>query len=131
MPDVTWAHPSLNLILDAIPLNTKSLIDVGCGRGIIGALSRIFREPTRLVGIDGHRPYLDFCERFRFYDECLQWDLQRLPTPFSKGEFDVVTCVEVIEHLNKPSGFGLLNELERIGRRVVVTTPNVFFKQAH
>ena len=130
MPQVTWTHPSLDLILDAIPPGMKSLLDVGCGRGIIGALCRIYREPARLVGLDGHVPYVDFCRRQKFYDECFRWDLEKLPTPFADGEFDVTTCVEVIEHLSKDAGAALLDELERVGRRVIVTTPNLFFEQA-
>jgi 2-polyprenyl-3-methyl-5-hydroxy-6-metoxy-1,4-benzoquinol methylase len=130
MPHVTWTHPALNRVLDAIPLETSSLVDVGCGRGIIGALCRIYREPGRLVGVDGYEPYLSFCTRYRFYDECIRWELEKRPLPFADKEFEVATCIEVIEHLTKEVGGDLLGELGRIARRVIVSTPNVFFEQA-
>jgi len=40
-----------------------------------------------------------------------------------------VTCIEVIEHLEWSAGEKLLDELERIGSRVIVTTPNIHFQQ--
>jgi len=129
MPEVTWTHPALPRILGAIPVEARSLIDVGCGRGIIGALARIYRRPTRLVGIDVYEPYLELCRGHRFYDECVQRALEDLPLPYGDGEFHVATCIEVIEHLPHPAGLKLLDELERIAKRVIVTTPGLFFEQ--
>src|SRR2546425_869065 len=62
-PQVTWTHPALPMILSMIPEDTDSLVDIGCGRGIVGALCRIYRRPTHLVGVDAYKPYLQFCER--------------------------------------------------------------------
>jgi len=129
-PEITWTHPALPRILDLIPREGESLLDVGCGRGVIGALCRIYRGYGRLVGLDVYRPYVDFCRAYRFYDEVIEWNLEELPLPFKDKEFDVVTAVEVIEHLEKAQARALLGELERVGRRVVVTTPNRFFDQA-
>lgn len=129
MPDVTWTHLALPRILDAIPKDTKSLIDVGCGRGIIGAVCRIYREPERLVGIDVYEPYLGFCNRFGFYDELICWNLERQPLPFKDKEFDVATCIEAIEHLPRDVGENLIDELERISYRIIITTPTCFFEQ--
>jgi len=130
LPEVVWTHPALPKILTFIPLNVRSLLDLGCGRGIIGALCRIYRNPRRLVGVDIFDPYLEFCRKYSFYDEVIKWDLNILPLPFKDGEFDVVTAIEVIEHLPKKSGEKLLTEMERIAcKRVIVSTPNVFFQQ--
>ncbi|KPV63929.1 MAG: hypothetical protein AOA66_0507 [Candidatus Bathyarchaeota archaeon BA2] len=57
---ISWTHPFLHEILKAIPHNVKTLIDVGCGRGIVGALVRVYRNADRLVGIDIRTDYLDF-----------------------------------------------------------------------
>lgn len=46
-----------------------------------------------------------------------------LKLPFSDNSFDVVTCVEVLEHV--PDYKNLLLEMARVSRRVVfITTPN-------
>ena len=129
MSAITWTHPFLYQLLQLIPINTNLLVDVGCGRGIIGALMRIYRKPNRLVAIDGFEPSLAFCKKHDFYDEYFKVDLSRLPLPFSDGEFEIATCIEVIEHLPKQAGFKLMDELERVARKVIVTTPKAFFNQ--
>jgi hypothetical protein len=129
VPDVTWTHRALPLILDAIPVECKSLLDVGCGRGIIGALCRIYRGVDRLVGMDGFRPYLEFNQKAGFYDDTILRNLSDTPLPLRTQEFEVVTCIEVIEHLEWGAGQRLLDELERIGSQVIVTTPNIRFQQ--
>ena len=128
-PDVVWTHHSLPLILDAIPVHCRSLLDVGCGRGIIGALCRIYRGVDRLVGVDGFESYLEFSQRSGLYDRTVLRNLNETPLPFATREFEVVTCIEVIEHLERNAGQKLLDELERIGCQVIVTTPNVCFQQ--
>jgi len=129
MSEVTWTHRWLPDILRLIPVDVKSLIDVGCGRGIIGALVRIYRDPKRLVGIDIFKPYLDFCRKMNFYDELYERNLMETPLPFDGKEFDVATCIEVIEHIPKENGLRLLEELERIAKIVIVSAPNIYFPQ--
>lgn len=129
MTKVTWTHPFLAKILTWIPEKLDSLIDLGCGRGIIGALVRIYRNPKRLVGVDTFPNYLDFCRKYGWYDEIYSYDLRNLPFPLSDKEFEVATCVEVIEHLPKCCGENLLNELERLANLIIITTPNCFFPQ--
>ena len=128
-PEVTHTHPFLFEFLTKVPKETDSLIDLGCGRGIVGALMRIYRSPRNLIGVDVFPEYLKFCSDHGFYDECLLWDLRRLPLPFKGKEFDVATCLETIEHLPKDDGERLLDELDRIAKIVVVSTPNTFFTQ--
>ena len=125
----TWTRPFLTDLLEEIPTDLTSLIDIGCGRGIIGALTRIYRTPKRLVGVDIFQEYLDFCEKYRIYDELFQLDLRQTPLPFNNGEFNVATCIETIEHLSKKQGEFLLEELNRIAKIVIVSTPSFYFKQ--
>lgn len=127
---VTWTHPRLNKILGEITIDAESICDLGCGRGIIGALIRIYRNPKKLVGVEIFKPYLDFCSKHSLYDELLCHDLNELPLPFKDNEFDIVTAIEVIEHLPKKNGELLILEMERIAKRkIIITTPNIFFKQ--
>lgn len=130
MSEITWTHHFLADLLKLIPNNVNSLLDVGCGRGIVGALMRIYRNPKRLVAVDAFQPVLAFCLQHKLYDEYVTANLARLPLPFSNGEFDVATCVEVIEHLPKKAGVKLLDELERVANKVIVTTPEFFFHQS-
>lgn len=129
LPDVTWMESALDIVLHHIPKNVKSVIDVGCGRGIVGAIVRIYRDPKRVVGVDVYKPYLDFCKKMGIYTELLQWDLRNLPLPFDDNEFDLGLSLEVLEHLPKVKGLLLNEELERIANQIIVTTPTIFFKQ--
>lgn len=123
----TWIHPFLSEIMELIPTDVTSLVDVGCGRGIIGALMRIYRNASRIVGLDIWQPYIDFCKKYKLYDELYVVDLRRNPLPFGDKEFKVATCVETIEHLPRNNGKKLLAEMERIAETVIVSTPSHFF----
>jgi 2-polyprenyl-3-methyl-5-hydroxy-6-metoxy-1,4-benzoquinol methylase len=125
----TWTRPFLHELLEEIPKDVESLIDVGCGRGIVGAMTRIYRMPKRLVGVDIFRDYIDFCRKYSIYDELHCLDLRKMPLPFKDREFSVATCIETIEHLPKEHGERLLDELHRIADVVIVSTPSVFFRQ--
>lgn len=125
----TWTRPFLHELLEEIPKDVESLIDVGCGRGIVGAMTRIYRTPKRLVGVDIFQDYIDFCRKYCIYDELHCLDLRKTPLLFKDREFSVATCIETIEHLPKKHGEGLLDELHRIADVVIVSTPSVFFRQ--
>ncbi|MCK4884918.1 class I SAM-dependent methyltransferase [Candidatus Bathyarchaeota archaeon] len=125
----TWSRPFLHELLEEIPKNVESLIDVGCGRGIVGAMTRIYRNPKRLVGVDIFQDYIDFCKKFSIYDKLYRLDLRQIPLPFQNNEFTVATCIETIEHLPKNRGEKLLEELHRIADTIIVSTPSSFFKQ--
>lgn len=127
MPDVGWMPSWYSWVLRSIPVAARALVDLGCGRGIVGALCRIYREPARLVGGDVFEPYLEFCRAFRLYDEVLHWNLRTIPLPFKDGEFKVCTCIEVLEHLPKASGEALLDEMSRIASVVIVNDAKYIF----
>ncbi len=129
MPQVTWTHTFLDVFLHHVPKNVRSVVDVGCGRGIVGSLLRIYREPDRIVGIDLFEPYLDFCGKLGVYDEVTRHDLKIPSLPFKNKEFDLSVALEVIEHLPKQSGRTLMGELERVSQMVIVSTPNRYFHQ--
>jgi len=120
-------HP---FIFHLIPdLKNKTVLDVGCGRGIYGYLIRATRPLAkgRLIGLDTNPDYLSFCSRFKVYDKLIKSDVRHLP--FKDKSIDILLCTEVIEHLPKKEGKKFLNEINRVCRgRAIITTPNVFFK---
>jgi len=122
--EVTSFHPCTFKLMsiDCIPREVSSVLDVGCGMGLIGNLLRLYRHAERIVGVDGYKPYLDFAKDTGAYDELLRMDVADAPLPFQDKEFDLVTCIEVLEHLEYPHAMALLDELERVARRVVVST---------
>jgi 2-polyprenyl-3-methyl-5-hydroxy-6-metoxy-1,4-benzoquinol methylase len=129
-PEITWPDSFLDTVLSFVPLGVKSVLDVGCGRGIVGAMVKIYRDPPKLVGLDIYDPYINFCRKLGTYDTIVKHNLQEFPYPFSNSAFDIVIGLEVIEHLPKSLAVKMLGELERISsQRVIISTPNIFIKQ--
>ncbi len=97
----------------------RSVLDVGCGDGYLcERLTGLGFETV--VGADLAGSRIAYARnrypRVRF----AQSDACRLP--FADGQFDVVTCGEVLEHLTDPEQ--AMRELARVSRRYVVcTTP--------
>ncbi|MEM5811464.1 MAG: class I SAM-dependent methyltransferase [Candidatus Aenigmatarchaeota archaeon] len=116
-PFIFFTHPGIVKILSLVPKDINSLLDLGCGRGIIGILVRIYRSPKRVVGVEIFKKYINFCKKHRIYDKIFKLDLKKLPLPFKNKSFDVVTLIEVIEHLPKENAINLIFEAERIAKK--------------
>ncbi|MBN1341083.1 MAG: class I SAM-dependent methyltransferase [Phycisphaerae bacterium] len=97
----------------------SSALDVGCGDGYLcEQLAR--RGFDTIVGIDLANSRLAYAQGRNPHGRFAQSDVNRLP--FADASFDVVTCVDVLEH--QPDPVGALRELARVARRyVVVKTP--------
>ncbi len=99
-------------------LRPGSLLDVGCGEGVVTERLARALPATRVVGVGVAQPGL--------LDE---WERRRAPKlgfapgsayalPYGENEFDVVTAFEVLEHLERPSE--ALAELARVAERALV-----------
>lgn len=95
-----------------IPGTARTLLDVGCGNGLfLNTLAQA--QPgrfDRLVGADRSATALAHVRtpRCRARIDAL---------PFAAGAFDIVTCLEVLEHLPVPVFGAALGELSRVARR--------------
>jgi 2-polyprenyl-3-methyl-5-hydroxy-6-metoxy-1,4-benzoquinol methylase len=80
----------------------KSLLDVGCGEGVLTHKWAARIAPGRVVGIDLEDPTIQ-----------AEWEKRRAPNldyrvmkaermPFADGEFDVAAAIEVLEHVPDP-----------------------------
>jgi SAM-dependent methyltransferase len=108
----------------------RTILDVGCGRGEPMSFINRHRQ-FYAVGADIFRPYLKKCKQQGIHDEYIQCDVRYLP--FSSKSFDLVLCIEVLEHLRKDEGKGLLQELERVAKKQVLLSMPVgkFVQHAH
>jgi SAM-dependent methyltransferase len=114
---------ALSYVLDG---GVKSVLDVGCGKGLSGYLLKSYTGAEWIVGLDVYEPYLELCRKQGNYDVLKCWNLLDLPLPFGSGSFDLAVCFDVIEHLAKADGVKLLKELQRVSNRVLVSTPAIF-----
>lgn len=100
------------------------LLDVGCGEGIIQYF--IGDKVKNLYGIDNSKSELRRAEARGFITKQVNFDSEKFP--FMDSFFDVVTCLDVIEHVKNPKF--LLGEIHRVLRpdgKLIISTPNIRF----
>ena len=97
-----------------------SILDAGCGNGALlnHLVAQFPSRFERLVGLDTSDEALKHVKT-----EHLQGSISEMP--FEDGSFDLVTSLEVLEHLLQPD-FGLaIAEMQRVSRRyILLTVPN-------
>lgn len=95
--------------ISLIPKAVKSVLDVGCGSGII--TNRVLAE--RVVGLDFSRTALK-----KLVYMGVEGNL--LSLPFSDNSFDLIICSEVIEHISYFDYFQVLAELSRVSSQYLL-----------
>lgn len=95
-----------------------TILDAGCGTGL---MMREMQPLGEVHGVDISEEALRFC-RQRGLDRVYRADLAELP--FEPGTFDLVTAVDVIEHMeNDLSAMREWNRVLKPGGRMVIFVP--------
>jgi len=104
------------------PLDRKSALDVGCGAGLLAEpLSRL---GAKVTGLDAS-PELIAVAGEHAAAQGLAIDYRAGDLFELEGQFDLVTCMEVIEHVADPSVFAkALARRLAPGGLLVLSTPN-------
>lgn len=103
------------------PLNVHKILDAGCGEGF--TLSRFYelKIGESLEGVDFSKDAIEIGKRLYPYLDIKIGDIYNLP--YKDSSFDLVTCTEVLEHLENPAQ--ALKEVERVSSKyVLLTVPN-------
>lgn len=95
-----------------------SILDIGCGTG--AWLNRVKDLGfSRIVGIDYVQPILIAELELRQFD--INYD-----RPAALGQFDIVTCIEVIEHIeNVGNLLDVMQQTLSQNGLAIITTPNI------
>ena len=107
---------------DRRPLKGKRAADVGCGAGLLAEpLARLGAEVT---GIDA-APENIAAARLHAEGQGLEIDYRAGGVELLEGPYDLITCLEVIEHVTDTRGFvqGLADALAEDGL-LILSTPN-------
>ncbi len=104
------------------PLEGRTALDVGCGAGLL--TEPLARLGARLVGIDA-APELISVARDHAAAMGLEIDYRAGAVEELQGRFDLITCMEVIEHVADPAAFvtALAKRLAP-GGLLILSTPN-------
>lgn len=116
----------LEVMLKQIPpLENKSVLEVGCGAGIISL--ELAKTARKVVGIDVTETALDFGRKLAdllgySHVEFKKGDAENLE--FEDASFDIIVCSEVLEHLLNPEE--AISEFYRVLKAngiLLLTTP--------
>lgn len=94
----------LDYIDEIAPVQGKRVLDVGCGGGILS--ESMANRGAEVTGIDMGEAPLEIA-RLHLLESGEQVDYQQIPVEElaanHAGEFDVVTCMEMLEHVPNPA----------------------------
>ena len=112
-----FAEP-VRLLNEEVPIEGKSILDVGCGTGAWGA-SIMVHKPNRSVGADFSEKMLIEAGKkqpdMRF-EKARAEDLRI----FSDNEFDIVTASYVLHGVTQDVRMKMLSEMSRVAKEAVV-----------
>ncbi len=133
-----WERETL-LRLVKLPLKGRKVLDIGCGTGRIGLT--LAAQGASVTALDVSEAMLDYClreaRRLRVRSRVRSLHSPAHDIPCRSGEFDIVTCFGLLEHLPQAHRRACLAEAARVltpaGRLFVVTNNknNFFLRQKY
>ena len=114
----------VNYINDLFPLNEKNILDVGCGGGILA--ESMARLGGNVTGIDQSEIAIKIAKlHAKENNLSIDYKLLNIEEFLKKdsNKFDVITCLEMIEHVPDPSSIikSCAKKLKKNGRLYVST----------
>lgn len=127
-----WHRHKFLAVVRKIP-DRGRILDLGCGPGSFLSILGRERPEVQAIGVDIASPQIEFASReiaSQFSDGRIQFqkiDSDTFRLPFDAASFDVVTNIEVIEHIHPHLAYRILEDVQRVLKpagRLILTTPN-------
>tara|TARA_Y100001968_G_scaffold150815_1_gene137987 strand:- start:1938 stop:2654 length:717 start_codon:yes stop_codon:yes gene_type:complete len=111
-------------ILSRVPDNPGRVLDVGCGNGMVGSAIKDKYPNSQVIGIEFSKEAAGLAADK--LDDVWRINLNELSSDDIHGEFDVIICADVIEHLLDPqSCLQILHSKLTQNGIVILSIPNV------
>jgi len=102
----------IELLSDICPsLEKKKILDVGCSEGAF--LDCLKKEKSDFRAIDIDKNAIEFCKKRGFKDRVKEGSI--LDIPFKDNSFDIVTALDVVEHVE--DDVKAMRELARVAKK--------------
>ncbi|MCH5248456.1 MAG: methyltransferase domain-containing protein [Lachnospiraceae bacterium] len=97
------------------------ILDAGCGEGFISNMIYNNIDNVEIVGLEYTSEAINIAKQYNENIEFVQGDIYKMP--FEDAAFDIVLCMEVLEHLTEPAA--AIEELLRVSKNfLIITVPN-------
>jgi len=105
----------VKFVLNYIPDDVSSIIDIGCGNGII---TNQLAERYFVMGVDASKEALSFVKTKKLHSSSAKINVD-------DHSFDLVFSSELLEHLPENNLVETVNEFKRINKKYIfITVPN-------
>lgn len=101
-----WKWRTLKSMLNGVD---GKLLDVGCADGNLTAKIAAYLPKSKVTGVDLYKKSIEFAKKKNPKVEFLVADARKLP--FKNKQFDIITCVEALEHI--PNNASAVKEIRR------------------
>jgi SAM-dependent methyltransferase len=111
-------------ILPLLPQNTTTILEIGCGKGETLNWLKSIRFCRTIVGVELSPDVAKVAKEK--IDFVIQGDIENIELPYPDEYFDLILCLDVLEHLRDPwSTIEKLTKFLKTGGILIASIPNV------
>lgn len=107
-------------------IQPSRVFEIGCGIGLYGGCLHLLDDTIEMIGLDAYMPYLlqEFVQKH--YATTIHGRAEDLIGGCLVVKADLTLCMDMIEHLEKPTAVALLDSIHG---HVIISTPLFDYKQ--
>lgn len=110
----------------------QSILDVGCGAGVLTKMIADFTKPDKVLGVDISQVMVDTANKLNT-DKNIDYKAVDIYKFNASNKYDLVTCADIIEHVEDDVEF--LKILSKFSNKIIIRVPmedsifNLLFKK--